>query len=554
MQPVPAAVDVDPRIQETRFAAIPDEAEDTSTVDHGSVLNDSDDSRNSNGHVSSNHDYHTVAHDSTNGISNGDLTVQNSSTKDQPKATLSPRVLAPDLLRGLLMVLQAIDHCSVSQGAWRHGVALESEADGTVVNTWNDPVAWTARMLTHLCAPGFMFLLGMGVVYFGRSRRKLGWSSWQMIRHFAIRAIVLVALNELFFTLPFGRGRVAIINIVLFALAINYLLAGLLWLAINATEELLSKLLEPVLRQSEVEERPLLRSPSNSGFSVSSRACRASWWHIHNVIIFALAIITIAWNHWLSPHHGHCPSTALSYTGPTTPKSTSLGPWFDFWFLPLTTKVVLSPFPPLAWLSPAILGLLYARAVLSRNYKPYTINASNALIGVSLMVLFILTRLLHFGNLSENCLRMPEHLSSPHRNQYLTSFRSFLYITKYPPSFSYLALTLAFNFFLLSFFGTLPGKIATRIPTLLTFGQSALFFYIVHLALYFALGEMAKAWFGHELGYMDPFNGRPAVGTQGKPWVMWVTWVLGLLMLWPMCRAYGRFKSGKSVDSVWRFF
>lgn len=548
MQRAPTATDAGSSVQETQFAATASESEDLDTsprVPDASVKH--------YGHVSSPGSQGEINYGSANGTNDGSNRENGFSAKETPQATLSPRALGPDLLRGLLMILQAIDHCSVSQGAWRHGVALESEADGTVVTDWNDPVPWTARMLTHLCAPGFMFLLGMGVTYFAKSRSKLGWSPWQMTRHFAIRAIVLMALNEVFFTLPFGRGRVAIINIILFALAINYFLVGLLWLGVSASEKRLSRLLEHSLRSSG-DAKPLIPTESDrSTPSVKARALAISW-HIHNSFLFILTIITIAWNNWLSPHHGRCPETTAEFSGPTEPRGSAFGPWYDFWFLSLSTKLVVSPFPPLAWLSPAILGLLYGRVVLSRGWKPSSINASNAMMGVLLMILFILTRLFHFGNLSEDCLHMPEQVSSLHQNQYLASFRSFFYITKYPPSFSYIAFTMSVNFLLLSFFGTLPEKIATRIPALLTFGQSALFFYIVHLILYFALGSLAKEWFGHYLGYTNPFDGEPAVGTHGRPAVMWCTLVLGLVILWPLCRWYGRLKRSKGPNSVWRFF
>ncbi|KAL8801207.1 MAG: hypothetical protein Q9200_007012, partial [Gallowayella weberi] len=506
-------------IQETQFTAIPDEAETNSGGNHGPKPDIAATNPVSNGHVGSN-DLGNVAPPSY-GTANGapsDGTVTTKATPQQ--ATASPRALSPDLLRGLLMVLQAVDHCSVSQGAWRHGVALESEQDGTIVKKWNDPVPWTARMLTHLCAPGFMFLLGMGVVYFGRSRSKLGWSSGQMARHFAVRAFVLIAVNELLFSLPFGRGRIIILNIILLALGVNYFVAGLVWLAINASEKALSTLLESSHSSSNDDiEQPLLQDETTQ----SSRKSASAWaiqlsWHLHNGILLALTIVTIAWNQWLSPHHGHCPNdTPPGYSGPTQPKSTRLGPWFDFWFLTVQYPRVISPFPPLAWLSPALLGLLYGRIVLSRQWKPYTINASNALVGVLLMLLFVLTRLLHFGNLSENCLRMPEHLASVHRNQYLASFRSFFYIIKYPPSFAYMAFTMSLNFLLLSLFGALPEKFARRIPALLTFGQSALFFYILHLMLYFVMAILLKQWFGRELDYTDPMSGKPAVGTAGRP-------------------------------------
>ncbi|KAL8750650.1 MAG: hypothetical protein Q9184_006351 [Pyrenodesmia sp. 2 TL-2023] len=499
-------------VQETQFSAIPGDAPLVSEETHASS--------NASGYIPGrNNDVARPSYGTTGGTANG-IPTSSTTVADAPKTTVSPRALSPDLLRGLLMVLQAVDHCSVSQGAWRHGVALESEQDGTVVKKWNDPVPWTARMLTHLCAPGFMFLLGMGVVYFGRSRSKLGWSSWEMLRHFAVRALVLAAVNELLFTLPFGRGRIIILNIVLLALAVNYFLAGLLWLAVNASERVLSTLLESFHAFPEEEgEQPLLQEETSYSFIklASAWAQRCSW-HLHNGILLLLTVITIAWNQWLSPHHGHCPvDVPPGYSGPTKPTTTSLGPWFDFWFLNVQYPLVVSPFPPLAWLSPAILGLLYGRILLSRQWKAYTINASNAAFGVFLMLLFVLTRLLHFGNLSEDCLRMPEQLASPGRNQYLASFRSFFYIIKYPPSFSYIAFTMSINFLLLAFFGALPERFARSIPTLLTFGQSALFFYIVHLMLYFGMGKLAKQWFGHELDHIDPMTGKPAIGTEGRP-------------------------------------
>ncbi|KAL8867452.1 MAG: hypothetical protein Q9174_005656 [Haloplaca sp. 1 TL-2023] len=414
-------------------------------------------------------------------------------------------------------------------------------------------------MLTHLCAPGFMFLLGMGVVYFGRSRSKLGWSSWQMTRHFAIRAFVLAAVNEILFTLPFGRGRLIVLNIILLALAVNYLIAGLVWLAVNASENALSRLLDSYHSSPGDDDdagRPLLQDETAQSFTKSDTIWATRWsWHIHNVVLLALTIITIAWNSWLSPHHGHCPlDTPPSYTGPTQPRSTTLGPWFDFWFLSVHYQRVISPFPPLAWLSPAILGLVYGRIILSRKWRAYTINAGNALFGVLLMIFFVLTRILHFGNLSEDCLRMSEQLASTGKNQYLASFRSFLYISKYPPSFAYMTLTMSINFLLLAFFGAMPEKVARRIPTLLTFGQSALFFYILHLMLYFCMAILVKHWFGRELDHIDPMTGKPAIGTEGQPAVMWITWLVGLAILWPLCRWYAKFKSTKGANSVWRFF
>ncbi|KAL8866221.1 MAG: hypothetical protein Q9174_006428, partial [Haloplaca sp. 1 TL-2023] len=147
-------------VQETQFAAIADDDEPSSEESQNATSQKDNHSQSKQKDVY--RGYGSVTGPTNDPSSGGPPS--NGLANESSKPPASPRALSPDLLRGLLMVLQAIDHCSVSQGAWRHGVALESEADGTIVNTWNGPVPWTARMLTHLCAPGFMFLLGMGVV------------------------------------------------------------------------------------------------------------------------------------------------------------------------------------------------------------------------------------------------------------------------------------------------------------------------------------------------------------------------------------------------------
>ena len=64
------------------------------------------------------------------------------------------------------------------------------------------------------------------------------------------------------------------------------------------------------------------------------------------------------------------------------------------------------------------------------------------------------------------------------------------------------------------------------------FGSSPLFFYIAHLYLYTFMG-----WaFPHGMGltHMVPL------------------WFAGLLILYPLCLRYGRFKQSRPADSVWR--
>jgi len=416
------------------------------------------------------------------------------------------RVVALDLYRGLLMMLQAIDHCALFVGAWRHGVAIESESDGQNVSVWNSAVPWTARMFTHLCAPGFTFLLGMGIVYFGRSRSKLGWTTRQFISHFAVRAVVLVLVNEVFITLIAGRGKLWLLNIVLVELAVNYFLAGLLWLALDAIEK---------------------------------RNQHSSTQHLGNAFLAVMTVVTIGWNHWLSPFHGSC------LNSPTTFKSQFL----NFWFYPTMTAQIASPFPPLAWTSFAIFGVLYAR-MLPKQYT--RIIFFNLVLALLLASFFVHTRILNVGNLTEHCLHMPEHEHLNGRNQYLRSFRSFLYIAKYPPSAAFFAFTMSMTMLILTLLHV-SQSYAVHIPGLLVFGNSALFFYVIHLVLYNLLGELAKMWFGHDLGYWDNWRNREAFGV-GNGIIMWVVYLIGLAILYPLCKWWAGFKAKKGVDSIWRFF
>ncbi|KAK4193167.1 hypothetical protein QBC35DRAFT_480818 [Podospora australis] len=461
------------------------------------------------------------------------------------------RAIAPDILRGLLMALMALDHTAMMLNAWPHGTAVDGENDSRDVHRWNRTAAYVIRTLTHLCAPGFTFLLGMGVVYFSRSRTNLSWTSRQMGWHFFVRAVVLTAVSELL-GLVISVGRVWFFNIVLFALAVDYFLAGVLWLALARTEKALAfALLKalPLRRKDKDDPTEALLQPRDGiaeDIAPDRTIIRAAdiSWHAHNVFLAILSAVTIWWNIWLSPTGGHCGVEPVA----KLPDSI----FATIWFYNIFTDRVLSGFPPLAWLSFAVLGLLYGRIILARSWTARSIRLGNALAGLVFLLIFVFSRLFHFGNLSEGCLHMAEHAGQG--NQYLASARSFFYLTKYPPDVAFWAFTMAANHLLLAFFAAIPVKFAERtFHVFLVYGTSALFFYILHMFVLLALGRVMVALVGHHVEFPNPFTGKDGMGVD-QLWAFFATWAMCLAILYPLCRWYGTFKRGKGPDSIWRFF
>jgi uncharacterized membrane protein len=117
------------------------------------------------------------------------------------EATLRPSGVAAsaarlpplDALRGVLMIVMALDHANLF-------IAREHSPG----ERWSDPLpryesalAFLTRFVTHLAAPGFFFLLGAGMVLFAESRGRLGWSYGAIARKLIVRGLLLIALQLL---------------------------------------------------------------------------------------------------------------------------------------------------------------------------------------------------------------------------------------------------------------------------------------------------------------------------------------------------------------------
>ncbi|NIM96466.1 MAG: DUF1624 domain-containing protein [Anaerolineales bacterium] len=138
------------------------------------------------------------------------------------------RLQPVDALRGLIIVLMALDHANYFV-AQKHS---SGEYWGGSFPVYQDALAFITRFVTHFAAPGFFFLMGVGMLLFADSRRKRGWRVWDIMRHFWVRGGLLIALQLLLINraweLSPGGWELKIYIGVLFALGGTMILGSLL--------------------------------------------------------------------------------------------------------------------------------------------------------------------------------------------------------------------------------------------------------------------------------------------------------------------------------------
>ena len=142
----------------------------------------------------------------------------------QPSGTFY-RIESIDLLRGLIMIIMALDHVR----DYFHSQAFTDDPLNLDTTT---PLLYFTRWITHFCAPLFMFLSGTSAFLVGTRKGKKALSRFLLIRGLWLIFLELTVINFAWF---FNIHFTVFLMGVIWALGVSMIaLAGLVYLPVRA--------------------------------------------------------------------------------------------------------------------------------------------------------------------------------------------------------------------------------------------------------------------------------------------------------------------------------
>lgn len=332
------------------------------------------------------------------------------------------RYAAVDALRGLIMMIMAIDHASAFI-ARQHA----SEFWAGAMSSYDAAFPFLTRWITHLCAPGFFFLMGAGIYWFAASRQAAGWTAAMTRRRTVERGFALFLMGQLLET-PF-------------------------------------MFLQGALKPAAVSLNKITAPPPVDG--------TALYWGVITLSTLGLTMTLCGLLLRLRPWLWLATAAACVWaTNSLLPASGQPGPWWQALLLTsgLSQHVFFS-YSMLPWLAGAAAGLYFG--YWWRN-NPEHAARRVVWLGAALLLTGIALRFLGgWGN-----------IRPPRDNGWI----EFLNNVKYPPSLVFWCLSLGLDLLLLALLIKLPEVWKHERSPLIVFGQTPLFFYLAHLYLLFLCG------------------------------------------------------------------
>ena len=400
----------------------------------------------------------------------------------EPVKPARQRIDSIDLLRGIVMVIMMLDH---TRDFIHSGALLFDPLDLSKTTVW----LFLTRWITHFCAPVFVFLAGTGAYL----RYARGSSKRELSRFLISRGVWLIILEftvvrlGAFFNLD---PRFLLFLQVIFVIGFSMIvLAGLIHVPLKVTAALG---LLMIAFHNILDKYPVQR--------------------------------------WQGPQSPVPSWGAKLYMLLHQPGIFPIGPHFP-------SPLVFILYPLIPWIG--VLAVGYAFGVLyqqdARLRKRWLL-----IVGGIVTLLFIFIRAVD---------KYGEPLHWSRQKNVVFTILSFINTTKYPPSLDYLLMTLGPAILALALFeisaGPQPGKSMLR-NFFVTFGRVPLFFYILQWFTAHTIAILLHLAFGKPVHWLfqtpiDWFT-HPPVGNGFNLIVVYVSWIAGVLLLYPLCKWFAGVK------------
>jgi len=200
-----------------------------------------------------------------------------------------------------------------------------------------------------------------------------------------------------------------------------------------------------------------------------------------------------------------------------------------------------SAYPVIPWLGIMLIGFGCGELFEIPSEKRKMIFLK---IGLSVLMLFALIRFINiYGDPSKWTIQKSD----------LTTFLSFINLTKYPPSALFTLMFIGIAFLLLYIFENAKNKFT---EILLVFGRVPLFYftihlYIIHSLMFIVLLIQGFRWDDFVFGLFK--NGRPETGGGIGLLGIYLIWIGVVALLFPLCRWYGNYKVVHPENKFLRF-
>lgn len=382
------------------------------------------------------------------------------------------RIQSIDLLRGLVMVIMALDHVR----DYFHINAIAGN-DPTNMDT-TTPMLFFTRFITHYCAPTFVFLAGTSAFLYGRNKTKKQLFKFLFSRGIWLIIVEIILMNLLWwFDISYGFVNLQVI----WAIGLCMVLLSLIIMLPKKAILLLSLLMV---------------------FG-------------HN----ALDGITM---------QGNDPLSLLWYVV------------HQFQFTMVGGRLFGFMYPIVPWVAVMSLGYLLG-SLYHREFSPEQRKKWLLWLGFGCLAIFILVRGTNvYGDLAP---------WTEQRNGVYT-FLSFLNVTKYPPSLSYLLITLGPGFLFLYISERWNNKIT---DFFLVFGRVPFFYYVVHVFLIHTVAILLLMLMGKDWTILvgsEMITTNVTAGYGYSLGVVYLVWVLIVTALYFPSKWYMEYKA-RNRDKWW---